>query len=115
MPKKTKVKSVTPHKAMSFGLVAVGLLALLILSLALIVKLGASNTPGSIGKVTVGKAMILGWRPHVEGIEHIPNTGRCIVVANHSGTLPLDGLVPAARTEPPAGHELPAPDTRLSP
>jgi hypothetical protein len=29
--------------------------------------------------------------------------------------VPLDGLVPAARTEPPAGHELPAPDTRLSP
>ena len=26
----------------------------------------------SIGKVTVGKAMTLGWRPHVEGIEHIP-------------------------------------------
>ena len=33
------------------------------------------------------------FRTRVEGLEHVPSTGRCIVVANHSGTLPLDGLV----------------------
>jgi len=37
----------------------------------------------SIGKVTVGKAMILGWRPHVEGLEHIPATGGAIFAGNH--------------------------------
>src|SRR5262249_17237160 len=28
----------------------------------------------SIGKVTVGPALMLGWRPHVEGRENIPKT-----------------------------------------
>ena len=37
----------------------------------------------SIGKVTVGKAMILGWRPHVEGLEHIPATGGAVFAGNH--------------------------------
>jgi 1-acyl-sn-glycerol-3-phosphate acyltransferase len=44
----------------------------------------------------------------VEGIEHVPNAGRCIVVANHSGTLPLDGLVLRAlmRLEHPRKRDL---------
>jgi 1-acyl-sn-glycerol-3-phosphate acyltransferase len=48
------------------------------------------------------------FRTRVEGIEHIPNTGRCIVVANHSGTLPLDGLVLRAlmRLEHPRRRDL---------
>jgi len=33
------------------------------------------------------------FRATVEGIDHIPAEGRCIVVANHSGALPLDGLM----------------------
>ena len=33
------------------------------------------------------------FRTTVEGIEHVPAEGRCIVVANHSGALPLDGLM----------------------
>jgi 1-acyl-sn-glycerol-3-phosphate acyltransferase len=37
----------------------------------------------SIGKITVGQAMIIGWRPHVEGLEHIPATGGAIFAGNH--------------------------------
>ncbi len=33
------------------------------------------------------------FRVEVQGIEHVPDTGRCLVVANHSGTIPLDGLM----------------------
>ncbi|EKD42057.1 MAG: phospholipid/glycerol acyltransferase, partial [uncultured bacterium] len=31
------------------------------------------------------------WRITTTGIEHIPNDGRGLIVANHSGTLPYDG------------------------
>ena len=31
------------------------------------------------------------FRTSVEGIDNVPAEGRCIVVANHSGALPLDG------------------------
>jgi 1-acyl-sn-glycerol-3-phosphate acyltransferase len=51
----------------------------------------------SIGKVTVGKAMILGWRPHVEGLEHIPATGGAIFAGNHlsvADELFLGSVVP---------------------
>jgi len=51
----------------------------------------------SIGKVTVGKAMILGWRPHVEGLEHIPTTGGAIFAGNHlsvADELFLGAVVP---------------------
>src|SRR4051794_15561791 len=37
----------------------------------------------SIGKVTVGKTLMLGWRPHVEGLEHVPRTGGVIFAGNH--------------------------------
>jgi 1-acyl-sn-glycerol-3-phosphate acyltransferase len=33
------------------------------------------------------------FRVETEGIENVPAAGRCLVVANHSGTLPLDGLM----------------------
>ena len=51
----------------------------------------------SIGKVTVGKAMILGWRPHVEGIEHVPATGGAVFAGNHlsvADELFLGSVVP---------------------
>ena len=51
----------------------------------------------SIGKVTVGKAMIIGWRPHVEGLEHIPATGGAIFAGNHlsvADELFLGSVVP---------------------
>jgi 1-acyl-sn-glycerol-3-phosphate acyltransferase len=37
----------------------------------------------SIGKVTVGNAMMLGWRPNVEGLENIPMSGGAIFAGNH--------------------------------
>jgi 1-acyl-sn-glycerol-3-phosphate acyltransferase len=48
------------------------------------------------------------FRIKTEGISHVPATGRCIIVANHSGTLPLDGLMlrTAFRLEHAATREL---------
>jgi 1-acyl-sn-glycerol-3-phosphate acyltransferase len=37
----------------------------------------------TIGKFTVGNALALGWRPHVEGLEHVPRTGGAIFAGNH--------------------------------
>jgi 1-acyl-sn-glycerol-3-phosphate acyltransferase len=51
----------------------------------------------SIGKITVGNAMILGWRPHVEGLEHIPTAGGAIFAGNHisvADELFLGSVVP---------------------
>ena len=33
------------------------------------------------------------FRVEVDGLEHIPSEGRCLLVANHSGTLPYDGMM----------------------
>ncbi|NHN55324.1 acyltransferase family protein [Calidifontibacter sp. DB0510] len=33
------------------------------------------------------------FRVEVRGIENIPDTGRALIVANHSGTMPIDGLM----------------------
>lgn len=33
------------------------------------------------------------FRTEVSGIEHVPAEGRCIIVANHSGVLPYDGIM----------------------
>ncbi|PRY24089.1 lysophospholipid acyltransferase family protein [Pseudosporangium ferrugineum] len=51
----------------------------------------------SIGKVTVGNALMLGWRPHVEGLENIPATGGAIFAGNHlsvADELFLGAVVP---------------------
>ncbi len=51
----------------------------------------------SIGKVTVGNAMMIGWRPHVEGLENIPRTGGAIFAGNHlsvADELFLGSVVP---------------------
>jgi 1-acyl-sn-glycerol-3-phosphate acyltransferase len=44
------------------------------------------------------------WRVETSGIEHVPDEGRALVVANHSGVLPYDGLMVqlAVRHEHPA-------------
>ena len=50
-----------------------------------------------IGKITVGNAMMLGWRPHVEGLEHIPATGGAVFAGNHlsvADELFLGSVVP---------------------
>lgn len=33
------------------------------------------------------------WRVQTTGVQHIPDTGRALIVANHSGTLPFDGAM----------------------
>jgi 1-acyl-sn-glycerol-3-phosphate acyltransferase len=51
----------------------------------------------SIGQLTVGNAMKLGWRPTVEGLEHIPDTGGAIFAGNHlsvADELFLGSVVP---------------------
>ncbi|GLF99519.1 lysophospholipid acyltransferase family protein [Streptomyces yaizuensis] len=48
------------------------------------------------------------FRVEVKGIENIPAEGGALVVANHSGTLPLDGLMMqvAVHDQHPAGRHL---------
>jgi 1-acyl-sn-glycerol-3-phosphate acyltransferase len=33
------------------------------------------------------------FRVEVQGVAHVPAEGRCLLVANHSGTLPFDGMM----------------------
>jgi 1-acyl-sn-glycerol-3-phosphate acyltransferase len=48
------------------------------------------------------------FRVEVEGVDRIPEEGRCLIVANHSGTIPLDGIMlrMALRQEHPAHRPL---------
>lgn len=48
------------------------------------------------------------FRVETEGVDQIPTDGRCLVVANHSGTLPLDGMMlrAAVRLEHASQREL---------
>lgn len=48
------------------------------------------------------------FRVETSGIESIPAEGRCLLVANHSGTLPLDGLMlkAAVKREHAAARDL---------
>lgn len=48
------------------------------------------------------------FRTEVSGIEHVPADGRCIIVANHSGVLPYDGMMvrTALRREHKAAREV---------
>ncbi|GAC1358980.1 MAG: hypothetical protein NVSMB47_11860 [Polyangiales bacterium] len=48
------------------------------------------------------------FRVEVKGIENVPAEGRCLLVANHSGVLPYDGIVlrTALRLEHPQQREV---------
>jgi 1-acyl-sn-glycerol-3-phosphate acyltransferase len=48
------------------------------------------------------------FRVQASGIEQIPSEGRCLLVANHSGTLPIDGMMLryAVRHEHPQHRDL---------
>jgi len=39
------------------------------------------------------------WRVNLAGVEHLPAAGPCLLVANHSGLLPYDGLMLAHAIE----------------
>ena len=53
---------------------------------------GFSPSFAKIG-YTIAKRTLLPWfRPEVHGIEHVPS-GRVLLIANHSGQLPFDGVV----------------------
>ncbi len=56
-----------------------------------------------LGRAQIATAMrVAGWlyrnyfRAEARGLEHLPPTGRVLIVANHSGQLPYDGMVIAA-------------------
>ncbi|MCC6649459.1 MAG: acyltransferase family protein [Polyangiaceae bacterium] len=48
------------------------------------------------------------FRTEVEGVQHVPSEGRAILVCNHSGVMPTDGLMlrTALRLAHPAAREL---------
>jgi 1-acyl-sn-glycerol-3-phosphate acyltransferase len=48
------------------------------------------------------------FRVQTEGIENVPSEGRAVVVGNHSGSIPLDGLMlrTALRADHPAARDL---------
>lgn len=48
------------------------------------------------------------FRVETSGIDGIPSEGRCLLVANHSGTLPLDGVMikTAVKREHPAARDV---------
>jgi len=51
----------------------------------------------SIGKVTVGKLLMLGWHPQVDGLEFVPRAGGAIFAGNHlsvADELFLGAVVP---------------------
>ena len=51
----------------------------------------------TISKITVGQALMIGWRPRVEGLEHIPRSGGAIFASNHlsvADELFLGAVVP---------------------
>ncbi|GLY01464.1 MULTISPECIES: lysophospholipid acyltransferase family protein [Actinoplanes] len=51
----------------------------------------------SLAKVTIGTALMTGWRPTVEGLEHVPRTGGAIFAGNHlsvADELFLGAVVP---------------------
>lgn len=51
----------------------------------------------SIGKLIVGNGMKIGWRPKVEGLEHLPTTGGAVIAGNHlsvADELFLGSVVP---------------------
>jgi 1-acyl-sn-glycerol-3-phosphate acyltransferase len=48
------------------------------------------------------------FRVETSGIAHVPSGGRCLLVANHSGTVPLDGVMlkTAVKLEHPTGRDV---------
>jgi 1-acyl-sn-glycerol-3-phosphate acyltransferase len=45
------------------------------------------------------------WRVRAEGLEHVPRTGRVLIVANHAGVLPWDASMMATAIRREVGRE----------
>jgi 1-acyl-sn-glycerol-3-phosphate acyltransferase len=43
--------------------------------------------------LTIAKGVYDYFRPEIHGAEHVPDSGRVLIVPNHSGQIPFDGLV----------------------
>jgi 1-acyl-sn-glycerol-3-phosphate acyltransferase len=55
----------------------------------------------------VARALYEHWfRVEVHGLEHLPTEGGALIVANHSGTLPLDGLMLQVGVHDNVGRDL---------
>jgi 1-acyl-sn-glycerol-3-phosphate acyltransferase len=55
----------------------------------------------------LARALYEHWfRVEVQGLEHVPEDGGALIVANHSGTLPLDGLMLQVGVHDNAGRDL---------
>lgn len=48
------------------------------------------------------------FRVEASGVDHVPTEGRCLLVSNHSGTLPFDGLMirAAVKREHPGARDV---------
>jgi 1-acyl-sn-glycerol-3-phosphate acyltransferase len=68
-------------------------------------RFGASQAGVAVALSTVWHLYDRYFRVRSHGAEHIPRAGATLVVSNHSGTLPLDGMMLWAdillRTDPP--------------
>lgn len=83
-------------------------------------RLGMRNRSEEVDELGLDRKYEARWQPvfdflyrkyfRVEtvGIENVPNQGRCVIVANHSGTFPYDGLMlkTALRLAHPTQREL---------
>ena len=53
----------------------------------------------TIGRYTVAPAIRMAWRPTVEGLEHLPETGGAVLAGNHLSVADeymMGAVVPAA-------------------
>lgn len=74
----------------------------------ILAKLGNDNEPSEVDEFGMDPVMVKKikplfdflyykfWRVETTGIQNIPDHGRSLIVANHSGTLPYDGSMLAA-------------------
>lgn len=83
-------------------------------------RIGMRNRSEVVDELGLDKKYEARWRPLFEflyrkyfrvetiGAENVPSDGRCVIVANHSGTFPYDGLMlkTALRHAHPAQREL---------
>lgn len=69
---------------------------------------GYNRSTAKLGLAAAGWLFDHYFRVQVSGLEHVPPTGRIMLVPNHSGQLPLDGvMLGVAMARNPAGPRAP--------